>query len=284
MEKIGKSCEIVMESFSCSSANLASSFPFIVNSMVVALSPLGEMLYSAQGLKGSCKGTPHITSDGNYVFVTHNSELSTIGHFSVLKNDENGEVLWDVTDTTGPFSQAGFYRNPLEGNFGAGRGNTNDLAVWSHAPTPQATTGESGSMFAFQLPFNYVPDLGTDVLAVTTLIPIVEWRSTNPPLLTAFGQQLFWPVTRAQLRAWVNTRFTSTASASVSFERGQPSFLAPQCTPAVDNSNTPSIVCTGGADSQFICMNSADLTELWTLDVAGLVLSDPIFSTEGDRV
>jgi hypothetical protein len=49
---------------------------------------------------------------------------------------------------------------------------------------------------------------------------------------------------------------------------------------------SPTIVCAGGADSQFVCMDPADISlgAIWSVSVAGLILSDPIFSTEGDRV
>jgi outer membrane protein assembly factor BamB len=201
-------------------------------------------------------------------------------------NDSDGTVLFDTTDPVGPFSRPAFYRKPIEGNFGTGKGNNQDILVWSYAPTPNATTAQTGSTFAFQLPFNYVADLGADLLSVTTLLATVGWRSTHPPRIAAGGFQMFWPVSRGQFRSWVNTRFNALSNGDAAFDRGYPAFLAPLSTPAVDNEMTPTILCAGGADSQFVCMNSANITlgAIWSVSVAGLILSDPIFSTEGDRV
>ena len=258
------------------------------NSKVAALSPsTGDLKWISPPLDGACQGTPHVSSSGEYIYVTHNSDGSTVGHFTVLVNGPDAAtVLFDATDMNGPFSPPGIFRNPIEGNFGTGRGNNQDLLIWSYTPEPDDTSGQGGSVLAFQFPFNYVKDLGTDVLEVTTVVPTVGWRSTSPPLLTAGGLQLFWPVSRSQFRSWVNTRFSATASGSVGFDRGTPSFLAPQNTPAVDNKVTPAVLCSGTAAPQFVCMNAADINTgaTWSVDLAGLVLSNPLFSTEGDRV
>jgi hypothetical protein len=253
---------------------------------VVALSPSGDLLWTSGALSGACQGTPYVSSDGDYVFVTHNSDFSSVGHLSVLMNDNDGAVLFDTTDPVGPFSRPAFYRMPIEGNHGAGKGNNQDILVWSYAPTPNATTAQTGSTFAFQLPFNYVADLGPDLLTVTTLLATVGWRSTHPPRIAAGGFQMFWPVSRGQFRSWVNTRFNAVSTGSAAFDRGNPSFLAPPSTPAVDNEMTPTILCGGGAGPQFVCMNPANITlgAISSVSVAGLILSDPIFSTEGDRV
>jgi hypothetical protein len=199
---------------------------------------------------------------------------------------DDGTVLWDATDPLAPFSRPAFYRMPIEGNYPTGIGNSQDILVWSYAPLRDATTGESGSTFAFQLPFNFVADLGTDLLTITTLVATVGWRSTSPPLLTAGGLQLFWPVSRGQFRSWVNARFNAVSTGEASFDRANPSFLAAQCTPVADNERMPTIVCAGGAAAQFFCMNASDISTdaIWSVRVAGKILSNPIFSTEGDRI
>lgn len=97
---------------------------------------------------------------------------------------------------------------------------------------------------------------------------------------------MFWPVSRGQFRSWVDTKFNAVSTGSAAFDRGNPSFLAPPSTPAVDNDMTPTVLCAGGADSQFVCMDPANITlgAIWSVSVAGLIMSDPIFSTQGDRV
>lgn len=273
---------------SCDSNTSGYLLSHYSNSLVVALSPsTGAPLWVSAPLDGACQGTPHISSNGKYVFVTHNSGGSTVGHFTVLAHGPDAAtVLYETTDTKGPFSPPGIFYNPIEGNFATGRGNNQDVLIWSHSPSPDATNGEGGSMLAFQLPRNYVPNLSTDILDVTIVNPAVTWRSTSPPLLTAGGLQLFWPVSRGQFRSWINTRFSASSSGNIGFDRGVPSWLAPQNTPAVDNDVTPTILCAGGAALEFACMNAADITAgaIWSVDLSGIVLSNPLFSTEGDRV
>ena len=234
--------------------------PIILNSQVYALSSsTGEVIWTSPALDGMCEGTAHVTSDDANVFVIHNSASSTVGHFSVL-DATDGTSIFTYDDTSAPFSPMGFYPDPSPGgNYPVGTGNTNSVAIWSNKPTPTATEGESGGTFAFQMPPS--TSVGTPSVTVLVASPNIAWRSTAPPLLAAMGQEMFWCVSRSQLKA------------------------APY-TPAVNNMETPSLVCGGAADSSFSCMEPVGdpYTLSWTNNFTGVIAADPLFSTGGDRI
>jgi hypothetical protein len=248
--------------------------------------PFGDLLWSSPELEGVCEGTPYYTSDGAYVFVIHNSNDGLAGHFSVLDVAADASVLYQYTQTN-PFAQFGFSRDVFPGgNYGAGSGNINDLAVWGYKPTPGATFGEDGSTFAFQMP----PPTSIAGPFVTTLLNMTSWRHTAAPLLTARAQQLYWLISRSKVRAWINNRFSSGADGEADFGRGTPIFKAAPYTPVVDDMENPTLMCGGPADESFACLSTLNvtngtMTELWSQSLGtGLVFGNPLMSTGGDRV
>jgi hypothetical protein len=101
-----------------------------------------------------------------------------------------------------------------------------------YADEPDATTGQQGLVFSFQLPFNYVGNMDDHPLEVMMLILTIHWCSSVPPLLlTAGGQQLFWSVSCSQFHSWVDTQFSVSASGSASFDHGIPYSLLPKPVP-----------------------------------------------------
>jgi hypothetical protein len=207
-----------------------------------------------------------------------------MGHFTVL--DNTGADIYTFDDEIGPFSPMGVYAEPSPGgNFLEGAGNTNTLAIWGYAPSPGATTAEDGGTFAFQMPVATVvsgPNV-TVLLAYTA----TTWRSTAPPLLTMMGQQMFWSVSRSQLRSWTAVSFKLGADGGVDFGRGNPLYLSAPYTPAVNDNDEPTIVCGGAANSSFSCMEpTGDPYELsFVNDITpGIIYANPFFSTGADRV
>jgi len=260
-----------------------------LHSKVHALShPLGDLLWSSTELEGSCEGTPYYTSDGAYVFVTHNSEGETVGHFSVLDTAADASVFYTYFQDKpfGPFAMS--RDNFPGGNYGAGAGNTNDLAVWGLKPSPSAASGEQGSVFAFQMP--PITSLAGGP-SVTTLLNTTSWRHTAPPLLAARGQQAYWLISRSEIRAWINSRFSIVSDAMAAFERGSPPFKAAPYTPVVNDILAPTVMCGGPANEAFACLGTENLgtdgtmPTLWSVPLGtGLVYGDPLMSTGGDRV
>ena len=264
-------------------AHVYSTRSSCVSSKVYALShPFGDLLWSSPALEGTCEGTPYYTTSGDYVFVTHNN--GSVGHFSVLDTNAGASVFFSYNQTN-PFAPFGFFRQPSPGgNYGAGSGNVNDIAVWGYKPSPGATTGEDGSTFAFQIP----PPFSLASPSVTMLLNNTSWRHTAPPLLAAAGQQMYFLVSRSKVRAWINARFSTSSDGEADFGRGSPTFKAAPYTPVVDNIDSPTVMCGGPADAEFACVSIVNTTNntmatLWTA-TGGLVYGNPLMSTEGNRV
>lgn len=249
--------------------------------------PFGDLLWSSPALEGTCEGTPYYTSDGKYVFVTHNAVGGTVGHFSVLDITADGaSVLYKYTQAN-PFGPFAFNRDNFPGgNYGAGVGNINDLAIWGFKPKPSATSGEQGSAFAFQMP----PPTSVAGPSVTTILNTTSWRHTAAPLLAARGQQLYWFISRSKVRGWISTRFSAGADAEAEFDRGNPPYKAAPYTPVVNDNANPTIMCGGPANEEFACLSTVDVVNetmalLWSVSTGtGLVYGDPLMSTNGDRV
>lgn len=241
-------------------------------------------LWTSPALEGACEGTPRYADDDTYVFVTHNSAGGTVGHFSVI-DAAGATVAYTFSTTDGPFGPFGFTKDPFPGgNYGAGAGNTNDMAIWGFKPSPGASSGELGSVWAFQMP----PATSVGGPAAMQLIPETVWRYTAPPLLANAGQYLYWFISRSQLRAWYRSPFSGGADGRYGFDRGNPPFKAAPYTPAVDNNDNPTIMCGGPANPEFACFNATNINAegpLWSVPTTGNgVFGDPIFSPLGDRV
>ena len=115
----------------------------------------GQELWISSPLEG-VSSTPVASEDGNFVFLTHNSDFESVGHFTILDSRNNGTVLFSQTNGTNPFAPLGIYHNPQpEGNFDGGEKNKNDLIVWSVKPKFDDATVGKGATFAFQFPIDY---------------------------------------------------------------------------------------------------------------------------------
>ena len=273
-----------------------------VYSKVVALgNPAGDLLWISDRLEGECAGTPVISSDGMLVFLTHNSNRGTYGHFSIVSVQGKGRALFSRANTVAPYSPPGYIWNPTQGNFEDAQDNNRDVIIWSYAPTPDATEVGPGRTFAFQLSRDF--NNNTADFDVNVLLPEVDWQSTTAPLIAANGLRLYWSVSRSKLRAWIrstnSTATNSTASTNSTgddgkfdqsrtgdfdFDRGDPSFLAGFTTPQVDDLENPTILCIAGASADFYCLNADTLAEEWTASTASLIKTEARFSTKGDRV
>jgi hypothetical protein len=259
----------------------------IFNSTVYAkTAATGDDVWTSDPLDGVCEGSAHATSDGLNVFVIHNTENGTLGHFTVL--DETGAVYYTYDDTVGPYAPMGFYPDPSPGgNFPNGTGNTNSFAIWGYKPTPGATDAERSGTLAFQMPISTI--VASPTVTVLINATLLDWRSTAPPLLAAMGQEMFWSVTSSQLKGWTNTTFVNGPNGGANFGRGLPVWVAAPYTPAVNDIDAPTIVCGGSANSSFSCMeptvSELFYTPSFTNDITpGLIYADPFFSTAGDRV
>jgi hypothetical protein len=277
---------------------------FVKNSRVVALGhPAGDFLWVSPVLEGACSGTPVISGDGKLIFLNHNSNGESRGHFSILSFSEKGAALLSRINTVAPYAPTGIIINPVGGSFEGGDKNERDVIIWSYMPTPDATAVGPGRTFAFQLTSDYSDGGSTADLDIKVLLPEVSWQSTTAPLIVAKGLSMYWSVSRSQLRAWVSTpnatnstvstpnatnstdgSFDQDRTHSVDFDTGNPSFLAPFVKPIVDNESTPKVLCVGAANEEFFCMHAENLTTIWSESTDSLIKTEARFSTNGDRV
>jgi len=243
-----------------------------------------------------------MSEDGKLIFLTHNSNRLTYGHFSILSVDEKGSALFSRSNTVAPYSPPGIFWNPTQGNFDGGQNNQRDVVIWSYMPTPTADGVGPGRTFSFQLSTDF--NNNTNDFEVNVLAPEVDWQTTTPPLIASKGLSLYWSVSRSKLRAWTpasnSTNSTSSTNSTNStsddgkfdqsrtgeydFDRGDPSWLAPFTTPQVDDEENPRVVCMAGADPDFYCLNAQTLAEEWKETTTSLIKTDARFSTKGDRV
>lgn len=259
-------------------------------SKVVKLgSPAGDLLWISGRLEGKCSGTPVISNDGKLIFLTHNSNRGRNGHFSIL-DGAKGRPLFSRQNTVAPYAPPGYVWNPTQGNFEDNQNNKRDVIIWSYMPVPDADEVGPGRTFAFQLKSDFNNNTGD--FEVDVLGPEVDWQSTTAPLITAKGLSMYWSVSRSKLRAWVRSanatgddgKFDQSRTADYDFPRGDPAWLAGFSTPQVDNDETPKILCVGGADPDFACLNANTLAEEWTIGTDSLIKAEARFSTKGDRV
>lgn len=262
----------------------------MIYSKAVALgNPAGDLLWISDRLEGACAGTPVISNDGKLVFLTHNSNKGTWGHFSIL-NGANGEALFSRANTVAPYTPPGYIWNPTQGNFDDNNNNNRDVIVWCYAPTPDADGVGPGRTFAFQLNRDFNDNTGD--FSVDVLLPEVDWQATAAPLIVANGLSMYWGVSRSKLRAWQRLtnstgddgKFDQSRTGEFDFDRGDPAWLAPFNTPQVDDEANPKIMCMAGADPDFYCLNANTLAQEWKETTASLIKTEARFSTGGDRV
>lgn len=257
--------------------------------MVALGNPAGDLLWISSRLEGACSGTPVLSNDGKLVYLTHNSQRKTVGHFSILAG-ANGQVLFSRQNTVAPYAPPGYVWNPTEGNFDDNTSNKRDVVIWSYMPTPNADGVGPGRTFAFQLNRDFnnnTADFGVDVLLAE-----VDWQSTTAPLIANKGLSMYWSVSRSKLRGWVRSsnstgddgKFDTSRTGEFDFDRGEPSWLAGFSTPQVDDPDDPKILCTAGASADFYCLNARTFAEEWKETTDSLIYAEARFSTKGDRV
>lgn len=237
-------------------------------------------------LEGEAAGSPLTSYDGRYVYLTHNSNAMSVGHFSVLDSLEASLStpvlpLYSEFNVTNPFSPPGIFHNPEEGFYDGGQGNTNDVVIWGHAPNPLDTRAGDGASFVFQFPIGYgapttsvgrqsdqdgeeeegPKDMSRRLFWMILGDRTKDWQAVSAPVLTNQGRSLYWSVSRSQFRAWVGSAGTNTArfnrgrTSSPEFERGSPRYAACPNTPALSSSTTEPMVFAGTASEQFVKMN-----------------------------
>jgi hypothetical protein len=250
---------------------------------VISLSFDGQLNWISAPLEGAAAGSPVVSFDGRYVFLTHNSNVLSVGHFSVLDTfgaSTNASILpiYSEFNDTYPFSPPGIYHNPAEGYYDGGQGNTNDLVIWSFAPKPLESQVGVGAAFVFQFPIGYVApneadarqadqdgddqdDFARRLFWIMLGDDVKDWQAISAPVLTNMGRSLYWSVSRSQFRGWIGSsssgvaRFNRGRTGGPTFGRGSPRYAACPNTPALSSSTTEPMIFAGTAANEFVKMD-----------------------------
>lgn len=230
----------------------------LFSSVVVKRDMAGDLLSVSPSLQGDHSGSPVVSDDGKYVFLTHNSPDKTTGYFSIL-TEELGLVV--TRSNAGAFAPPGIYHSPEEGFYdeipGIANGflNTNDLILWSLTPEATNAPVPAGRVFAFQFATDF------DITAVDTLNYFNlgtsrAFQTITPPVITNKGRTVYFGTSRSEFFCFVGNpdvnrvRFNRSPNLKHQFEKnsqwsGQPIFS----TPAVATEDNGSAVVFGGSAS-----------------------------------
>lgn len=250
MKKAGVEFSFSLSQFACPT----------VDSRVVALTMSGEELWVSPSLDGVTPGTPVISENGEFVFLTHNSDGETVGHFTILSGS-SGQVFFNETDLGAPFAPLGIHYNPAEGYYDGGQNNRNDILVWSVQPKPSDTSVGPGATFAFQFPIGFSGN--PDGLSYTPLgTTVKDFQAIQKPIFTNEGRTMYWGNSRSQFRCWIGApgvnqnRFSRGRTAILGFSRGDPPRQAVFAPPVLSHNESDLYVFGATAAKEFVRMNA----------------------------
>jgi hypothetical protein len=253
----------------------------------------GNLLWISDALDGIAEGDPLISSDGGYVFLTHNefdpdADIST-GHFTILEGNSTGSVFYtDSTDDDRAFGPPGIYHMPVEGNYdpiitGAavseGENNGNDFLMWSQTPKPSDTSIANGFIYGFQFPRTFSGN-ATDI----GFFPLGDFerdfQSNTPPVITNEGLSAFWGVSRSGFQGWNDKRFSRARSVAIGFTRnidfaGEAVYAAP----ALSNDGPDPIIFGGSASNEFVRLD-AEFASPVVVPTEALIMSKAVVDGE----
>ena len=113
---------------------------------MIALDLDGMEVAVSEQLAGEHSGTPVVSDNGAYIYLTHNSADNTIGHFTILSVDSNVTTTALSQSKDMPFAPVGIFHNPAEGFYDDVYDtldpylNTNDIVLWSATPAVSGQT------------------------------------------------------------------------------------------------------------------------------------------------
>ena len=253
--------------------------------IAIRLVATNNTIWESTPLEGACAGTPKISSDGEFVFLTHN--LVSSGHFTILFSDL-ATPLYSQFNPVQPYSPIGIFHNPMEGRYFRGANNTNDILVWSYAPFPEEAGVGQSSTFGFQFPVDFTdvpPDEGFRVITLYN----ATFQSTAAPLLANNGLNLYFSASRSTFVSWVGLsgrskgRFDRGATGTAAFARGTPRQLAPFSTLTSSSNNEQLMLFGGTAGLQFVALNSSG-EEMWKISTGATIHAEAKVSPDNSRV
>jgi hypothetical protein len=227
----------------------------------------GNELWVSDALSGIPQGDPLISSDGGFIFLTHNEfdPDTTVGtgYFTILRNSTGMIFSSEPSDEDLAFGPPGIFHMPIAGNYdpivpdapvSEGENNMNDFLMWSQTPKPSDASIDTGVLFGFQFPRTFTgnaSDIGYFQLGEIEQ----DFQSTTPPVITNEGLSAYWGVTRSQYVGWNDKRFTRGRSVATGFERNEDfAGTAVFAAPSLSNDGPDPIIFGGTASNQFVRM------------------------------
>lgn len=241
---------------------------------------IGNELWVSGALPGVPAGSPVVSDDGLYIFLTHNANFETIGYFTALEANDGAPFYSRSNDTT-PFAPPGIYHHPVEGNYDGdeGRDNTNDMIMWTMSPKPTDTVIGTGHTFGFQFPLGFdgnASDVGYFLLGDNPR----NFQGITAPTLTNYGLNAYFSTTRSGFYGWTGVyglgrgRFNRGPQGVAGFERNAANpGQAVYASPAVSSSQESPIIFCGTASTQFVRMN-ADFSEELTVETNSTIKAE----------
>ncbi len=244
----------------------------------------GEEVWISDDLEGIAAGNPQISTDGSFVFLTHNADDLTNGYFTVL-DGETGSIFYGGSSgeagdiPTKRYGPLGIYHTPIQGNYdpitsGApvseGDFNTNDMLLWSQTPKPNDTTIENGFLYGFQFPRDFAGN-ASEITYFQMGSFERDFQAVTPPVMTNGGLSAYWGVSRGGFRGWIPKRFSRARDVSIGFSRntdfpGQPVWAQPALS---DDGPEPTIF--GGTAAREFVRLSFDFEDQTVIPTEGYV-------------
>mmetsp|Transcript_5191 Transcript_5191/g.12390 ORF Transcript_5191/g.12390 Transcript_5191/m.12390 type:complete len:552 (+) Transcript_5191:120-1775(+) len=235
-------------------------------SRVIAVDMTGAEVWVSDDLEGVAAGNPQVSSDGSYVFLTHNANELTNGYFTVL-DGETGSIFYGGSSgeagdiPTKRYGPVGIFHTPVQGNYdpitsGApvseGDFNTNDMLMWSQTPKPTDTSIENGFLYGFQFPRDFAGN-ASEITYFQMGSFERDFQAVTPPVMTNGGLSAYWGVSRGGFRGWIPKRFSRARDVSIGFSRnsdfaGQPVWAQP----ALSNDGPEPTIFGGSAAREFV--------------------------------
>lgn len=253
---------------------------------VIALDMEGNEVWVSDELEGVAAGNPQISTDGAYVFLTHNADDLTNGYFTIL-DGETGSVFYGGSsgeagdEPTKRYGPLGIYHTPEAGNYdpivsgsprSEGEFNTNDMLMWSQSPKPTDATIQNGFLYGFQFPRDFAGN-ASEISYFQMGSFERDFQAIAPPVMTNKGLSAYWGVSRGGFRGWIPKRFSRARDVSVGFTRnrdfaGQPVWA----TPALSNDGPEPTIFGGTSAREFVRM-SYDFDRQFVVPTEGYVKS-----------
>jgi len=263
-------------------------------SRVIAIDMEGNEVWVSDDLEGIAAGNPQISSDGAYVFLTHNADDLTNGYFTIL-DGTTGSVFYGGSSAEGGdeptkrYGPVGIFHSPEEGNYdpvlsgsrvSEGDFNTNDMLMWSQTPKPNDATIEDGFLYGFQFPRDFVGN-ASEIAYFQMGTFERDFQSLTAPVMTNSGYSAYWGVSRGGFRGWTPKRFSRARTVSVGFTRnvdfaGQPVWAQP----TLSNDGPEPTIFGGTSGKEFVRM-SYDFDDTEVVPTEGYVKTAAI--VDGDE-